>query len=285
MCNRSLTWQGIGARALRYATVLLGCTVATVYAAADDRAAVSTINHAFATELGTGVYDMGGRSIFVIRFTPERQLRAAGKQGPGIRLVLPIAAGSFDFNPFDTLEADVPDRIDSFSVMPGIEFDLPQASDWMFTPWLRAGGSFSEGQSDGLLYGLGARLTWTGERQGVELTRLHGISLMNIRYHGAPANDRFLRLRNAVDLRRATLQVTRSRRLQTGLYAIADIVPDPPDLPLEGREQSVMQLELGVTFNLDPRPVIGSWRWPRLGFGYRMAGDFSGWRIVIGAPF
>jgi hypothetical protein len=272
-------------RALRHATWLLASTVATVCAAADDPAAISTINHAFATELGTGVYDMGGRSIFVIRFTPERELRAAGEQGPGIRLVLPLAAGSFDFNPFDTLEADVPDRIDSFSVMPGIEFDLPQASDWMFTPWLRAGGSFSEGQSDGLLYGLGARLTWSGEREGVELTRLHGISLVNIHYHGAPANDRFLRLRNAVDLRRATLQVTRSRRLQAGLYAIADIVPDPPDLPLKGREQSVMQLELGVTFNLDPRPVIGSWRWPRLGFGYRMAGDFSGWRIVIGAPF
>jgi hypothetical protein len=285
MCNRSLTRQWIGPRALLAATLLLGCTFATVCAAAEDGAAVSTINHAFATELGTGVYDMGGRNIFVIRYVPERQLRAAGERSPGIRLVLPVAAGSFDFNPFDTLEADVPDRVDSFSVMPGIEFDFPQASDWVFTPWLRAGGSFSEGQSDGLLYGLGARLTWSGEREAFELTRLHGISLVNIDYHGAPADDRFLRLRNAVDLRRATLQVTPSRRLQAGLYAISDIVPDPPDLPLEGREQTVMQLELGVTFNLDPRPTIGSWRWPRLGFGYRMAGDLSGWRIVIGAPF
>ncbi|HUG72114.1 MAG TPA: hypothetical protein VMK82_01705 [Steroidobacteraceae bacterium] len=267
------------------AALTLGFALATVCAVAGEDAAVSTINHAFATELGTGVYDMGGRSIFVIRFAPERQLRAAGERSPGIRLVLPLAAGSFDFNPFDTLQADVPDRVDSFSVMPGIEFDIAQESAWVFTPWLRAGGSFSEGQADGLLYGLGARLTWAGELDGVELTRLHGIALMNIDYHGTPADDRFLRLRNAVDLRRTTLRVTPSRLLLAGFYAIADIVPDPPDLPLAGREQSVMQLELGVTFNLEPRPRIGSWRWPRLGFGYRMAGDFSGWRIAIGAPF
>lgn len=254
-------------------------------AAAADAPAVSTVNHAFATELGTGVYDMGGRSIFVVRFTPQRELRGATDTRPGIRLVLPITAGSFDFNPFDSLEPEVPSRIDSFSVMPGIEFDFPQQGDWMLTPWLRAGGSFSDGQSDGLLFGTGVRLAWSGTPDGYELTRLHELSLVAVDYHAAIADDRFVRLRNALDLRHTTLRLTPSRQLVAGFYAIADIVPDPPDLPAAGREQSVVQLELGVTFNTDPRPSIGRWRWPRLGFGYRMAGDLSGWRIVIGAPF
>lgn len=253
--------------------------------AADERAAVSTINHAFATELGTGVYDMGGRGIFVIRLTPQRELRAPAAGSPGIRLVLPVAAGSFDFNPFDSLEPEVPSRIDSFSVMPGIEFDFPQRRDWMLTPWLRAGGSFSEGQSDGLLFGLGTRLSWSGSIEEFELTRLHELSLVAVDYHADIPDDRFLRLRNGLDLRRATLRLSPSRQLLAGFYAIADIVPDPPDLPAAGREQSMVQLELGVTFNTEPRPQLGRWRWPRLGFGYRMAGDLSGWRIVIGAPF
>jgi hypothetical protein len=48
---------------------------------------------------------------------------------------------------------------------------------------------------------------------------------------------------------------------------------------------SPLQLELGFSLKGEPRPQLGPLRWPRLGFGYRFAGQFSGWRIVIGAPF
>lgn len=264
--------------------VFVACCMQQVLAA-EDRAAVSTINHAFATELGTGVYDIGGQGIFVVRVSPAHELREPADGRPGIRLVAPIAVGSFDFNPFEDLEADVPDRIDSFSVMPGVEFDFPQGNDWMLTPWIRAGGSFSAGHSDGLLLGAGARLRWTGEREGVQLDRLHELVLAAVDYRGDMPTDRFLRLRNAVDLRRTAFRISPTRRLHPGLYAIVDIVTDPPEVPLEAGEQSVVQVELGITVNADPRPRIGSWRWPRLGFGYRVAGDFSGWRIVVGAPF
>ncbi|MDQ2640761.1 MAG: hypothetical protein M3Y79_09315 [Pseudomonadota bacterium] len=271
-------WRGIAA-----ATVL--ALLPALAGAAEDGAAVSTINHAFATELGTGVYDMGGRNIFVVRVTPTYELRVAREGRPGLRLVAPIAAGSFDFNPFDSIEADVPDRVDSFSLMPGVEADFLQGNDWILTPWLRVGGSFSDGQSDGLLYGAGARLAWQGEKGNVEMQRLHELSLVSIDYSAAIPDDRFLRLRNALDLRQQFFRVTPTRRLMASLYAIVDIVPDPPELPEDAGEQSVVQLELGFTLNAEPRPRISRWRWPRLGFGYRVAGDFSGWRIVIGAPF
>jgi hypothetical protein len=248
-------------------------------------APVSTINHAFATELGTGVYDMGGRNIFVVRLTPQHELRAARQGRPGLRLVAPLAAGSFDFNPFDSLEPDVPSRVDSLSLMPGVEMDFLQGGDWVLTPWVRAGGSFSDGQSDGLMYGAGARLAWQGSHGEVEMQRLHELSLVNIHYTAALSDDRFLRLRNALDLRQQFFRITPNRRLLAGLYAIVDIVPDPPALPEDAAEQSVVQLELGFTLNTEPRPRIGRWRWPRLGFGYRAAGEFSGWRIVVGAPF
>lgn len=266
-------------------TGLLIASTAMPPAVAADSAPVSTINHAFATELGTGVYDMGGRSIFVVRVTPHRSLQAATSEHPGLRLVMPIAAGSFDFNPFDSVEADIPDRVDSFSLTPGIELDFPRGDGWLLTPWARIGGSFSEGRSDGFMYGAGVRLGWTGERTGVDITRLHELSLVSIDYHGNVANDSFVRLRSALDLRRPQFPVSPSRRLLAGLYAIVDIVPDPPELPLAAGEQSMVQLELGLTLNTEPRPRIGRWRWPRLGFGYRVAGGFSGWRIVIGAPF
>lgn len=253
--------------------------------AAEGAPAVSTINHAFATELGTGVYDMGGRSIFVLRLTPRHTLREATPTRPGVRVVVPIAAGSFDFNPFNELEPEIPRRVDSFSVTPGLEFDFPQDNDWVLTHWVRLGGSFSEAEADGLLFGVGTRLVWTGSRGGVDILRRHEAAVVNIDYRGGVGDDLFLRVRNAIDLRREAWPVTKSRRLVPGVYAIVDLVPDPPAAPLEAGHQTVVQLELGLTFNTEPRPSIGRWRWPRLGVGYRLAGDFSGWRIVVGAPF
>jgi hypothetical protein len=253
--------------------------------AADDRAAVSTINHAFATELGTGIYDIGGRSIFVVGFTPEWELRAPQKPLPGVRLVLPITAGSFDFMPDDALEGVLPSRIDSFSLMPGLEFDFPLRDDWVLTPWLRAGASFAAGTSDGWLYGTGVRATRSWDMGKVAFTRHHDAGVVVVDYRSAQPNDLFLRMRNALDVRRPTLALSHRHRLLAGLYGILDIVPDPPAAPEDVGKPSVVQLEVGFTLNTDPRVKIGPLRWPRLGLGYRMAGDFSGWRIVFGAPF
>jgi len=46
-----------------------------------------------------------------------------------------------------------------------------------------------------------------------------------------------------------------------------------------------MQAEFGVTFST--RPVFKIWRFdaPRLGLGYRLAGELSAWHILLGAPF
>jgi hypothetical protein len=284
MRNRSLTRQ---MKRWRTALAALCCVSFTspLLAAEQVEDAVSTINHAFATELGTGVYDMGGRSIFVLRLTPQHVLREPTEGHPGIRLVAPIAAGSFDFNPFNELEPEIPRRVDSFSITPGIEFDFPQGGDWMLSHWARVGGSFSEAEADGLLFGVGSRLTWTGERGGLSISRRHEAAVVNVHYRDGVDDDLFLRVRHAIDVRKTLGRVTPTRRFMPGFYTIVDLVPDPPDAPLEAGHQTVVQLEMGLTFNTEPRPRIGPWRWPRLGFGYRLAGDFSGWRIVVGAPF
>lgn len=255
--------------------------------AADDRAAVSTINHAFATELGTGAYDLGGSSIFVLRFTPEWEVRDVTTAVPGIRLIFPLTLGSVGFNPEDAIggEIELPKRIDSFSLMPGVEFDFPLRDDWMLTPWVRAGASFADGSNEGWLYGVGTRLSQLSQKGKLDVERRHELALVVVDYRAVSGSDRFLRLRNAIDVRRNTLRVGRTRHLVAGFYTIVDIVPDPPEAPADAGKQSVIQMEAGITFNTDPRFEIGPIRWPRLGLGYRYAGDFSGWRLIVGAPF
>jgi hypothetical protein len=284
-CNQSLVSGKNSLPRLLLAAVpaVFSALMISTATAATPRAAVSTINHAFATELGTGFYDIGGRSVFIATFAPSWDFSPANQAHPGIRLVVPASIGSFDFVPDEALNGRLPRHIDSYSLTPGIEFDFQVGGDWMLTPWVKAGGSFAGGASDGFLYGAGARLTREAESGGRRTTQLHELALVNVNYAHLP-DDSFLRLRNAVDVRKPTLPLGPRHRLLTGLYGIIDVVPDPPATPA-GVKPAVVQLETGFTLNGDPRPQIGRVRWPRLGFGYRFAGDFSGWRIVIGAPF
>jgi hypothetical protein len=284
--NRLLTRQFSAIRKiLRLVTGLTACVLAaSPAAAADDRAAVSTINHAFATELGTGFYDIAGRSVFIVSIAPGYELREATSTQTGVRMVFPMSGGSFNFVPDDAIDGKLPNRVDSYSITPGFEFDVLLERQWILTPWLRAGASFAEGSSDGALWGLGTRLGRDLEFDDeVTFTQRHEVGLVAVNYRHLP-NDRFVRQRNAVDIRRPTLPIGFHHRLLLSAYGILDVVPDPPAAPA-GVKPSVVQLEAGVTFNGDPRPQIGSWRWPRVGVGYRFAGEFSGWRIVIGAPF
>jgi hypothetical protein len=251
--------------------------------AADDRGAASTINHAFATELGTGFYDIGGRSVFIATIAPSIDVRPAQDSRAAVRLVLPMAGGSFDFVPDDAIEGRLPRHIDSYSITPGIEVDFPLRRQWVLTPWVRAGASFTANTSDGLLYGAGVRVVRDFEQGDRKITQLHELGLVNVTYRHQD-DDSFLRLRNAIDLRRPTWSLGERHRLMAGLYGILDVVPDPPAAPA-GVKPSPVQLELGFSLNGEPRPQLGWLRWPRLGLGYRFAGEFSGWRIVIGAPF
>jgi hypothetical protein len=280
--NRSLTRQPDGANGLARALAALSL-MPLLACAADPRPPVSTINHAFATELGTGFYDIGGRSIFIATIAPSFDIRAADGPHPAMRLVLPMAGGSFDFVPDDAIEGRLPRNVDSYSITPGLELDFPLRGDWVLTPWIRAGASFTADTSDGFLYGAGLRVARDFGQQERRITQLHELGLVNVTYRDLH-DDSFLRLRNAVDLRRPTWPLGPRHRLMAGLYGILDIIPDPPAVP-EGMRPSPVQLELGFSLNGEPRPKLGPLRWPRLGVGYRFAGEFSGWRIVIGAPF
>ena len=57
----------------------------------------------------------------------------------GVRFVLPVTAGFFDFSPLDVVSEGPPTRVDSFSVVPGFELDQQLANDWHVMPYVRAG--------------------------------------------------------------------------------------------------------------------------------------------------
>jgi hypothetical protein len=251
----------------------------------EDEAVGESLNYVFATDLGSGLYELGGRSLQIYRYTYRRDWREPREGRAGARLVLPLTAGFFDFNPLDVIDSGPPTRVDSFSVVPGVELDYLLRDDWHLVPYVRAGFSVASSSVDGLLYGAGLRLERHGGYGRWDGFLRTDLAYAGVRYRHETPSDRFLRLRQGFDFTRAFGREWRARRLEVGLYGIVDFIGDPPTAPVAGAGEQPAQAEFGVT--IATRPRIRIWRFdaPRLGIGYRMAGELSAWRLVLGQPF
>ncbi len=250
----------------------------------EDEAVAESINHVFATELGSGIYDLGGRTLQVYRLTWNKYLGDAGEDDLRVRFTLPGTFGFFDFKPIDVIEEGPPEQVDSFSVKPGIELDFPLQDGWHLIPYANAGFSLASSNVEGWLYGWGIRAdrhTLIGDWQ--TLFRAE-ISYASVNYRDGTPNDSFARIRQGMDFTRGTGWSTRGHEVELGLYGVVDVIVDPPTVPVANGDSEPLQFEAGFTFATRPRFKIWKFDAPRLGFGYRYAGEISGWRFVIGAP-
>ncbi len=250
-----------------------------------DEAVGASINYVFATDLGSGVYDLDGRTLQIYQLTYRKELREATKEQFGIDFKLPVTFGFFDFKPVDVIEEGIPSHVDSFSAVPGLSFDYLLPDDWHLKPYVRAGFSVASRDIDGWLYGAGVHLEKTSDWHGWDSLARSELAIAGVEYRDEVPNDRFVRLRQGFDLRRGLGWHIRDREVELGLYAIFEVVLDPATEPVaRGNGQSI-QAEFGFTLATRPRYRIWRFDAPRLGFGYRLAGTLSGWRFVIGMPF
>jgi hypothetical protein len=251
----------------------------------EDEAVGQSINYVFAADLGSGVYDLDGRTLQIYRFTYDKEWREVDEDTLGVRFVMPLTFGFFDFTPFDVLSEGIPTRVDSFSLVPGFELDHLLRNDWHLIPYARGGASVASSSVDGWLYGVGVRLERNGDWHGWDSFVRTEFNYSGVGYRQELPADQFGRLRQGVDITRGIGWKLRSREIEVGLYAIIDMILDPPTAPVGEKPGQSIQAEFGFTFGT--RPPFKIWRWdaPRLGFGYRMAGDLSAWHFLIGRPF
>jgi hypothetical protein len=138
---------------------------------------------------------------------------------------------------------------------------------------------------DGWLYGAGFRLERGFEANGWDTLQRTELAYAGVKYRHDTPDDRFVRLRQAFDFTRGVGWSIRHREIELGVYAVFDAILDPPTAPVAGAQEEPAQAEVGIT--LATRPRVKLWRFdaPRIGIGYRLAGDLSGFRIVLGVPF
>jgi hypothetical protein len=57
----------------------------------------NVVNFAFATQLGSGIYSVSGRTLQIYRLPFDHTLRSTDEGRFGIELTLPVTLGFFDF--------------------------------------------------------------------------------------------------------------------------------------------------------------------------------------------
>ena len=276
------------------ALALLGAVAPAAAAVTPTAQDTGYANYAFASELGSGVYEINGSVIQVYQVRPGYQLRYAPRPGgrPGIRLVFPVTVGFFNFQLQDLAHLELPKNIGAVSLEPGIEFDYWLHEDWHVYPYLKGGATWaSSSEVNAYIWDVGVRSDYrfsvlaTGDLWRVDLTHAR------VHYHSTPdggvplPDDSFTRLRNGVEFRRSIGAPWRERRFELGLYGIGDVYLDAPHGPDSGISARTLQFEFGLMFGMNPMYQVWGVPVPRIGVGYLDAGILSGWRLVLGEPF
>jgi hypothetical protein len=280
------------------------CAGAALAASVCNAAAPDTTysNYAFASELGSGVYQINGNTIQVYQFSPTHRLRYADRPGtePGLKLIFPVTVGFFDFRTADLAHLDLPKNIGALSFEPGAELDYWITEDWHVYPYAKAGASFaSSSEVNAYIYGFGTRSDVRfSVFDGADLWRSEltyaGVHYTNYSPSSTPSstpgptvspNDSFTRFRNGVEFAHWVGGPIRDRHFELGVYGISDVYLHAPQGPASGISARTLQFEFGLMFGMNPMYQLWGMPLPRIGIGYLDAGTLSGWRLVIGNPF
>lgn len=274
--------------ALALGTVAVFAAHAAASAEPSSPEAASPTDYGFASELGSGIYNIAGRTIQVYQIPLGFEMRPPllGQNPPGINLLVPFTFGFFNFQPTQLLQLRVPSRIGAVSVEPGIELDYWLSDTWHLYPYAKVGTSFATSiDVNALIYGFGLRSDYQFYELGGEGLWRALLSYAGVNYLTSVPNDSFTRLRDGAELRHDTGFSIHGREVQVDPYGVVDLYFKPPSGPVTVISKQAVQVQVGFTVGVSPMWQVLGVTLPRIGVGYQLAGALSGWRLVIGDPF
>lgn len=246
------------------------------------------VNYAFATQLGSGVYDVSGRTLQVYRLPFGYALLPPSANRTGVRLTLPLTLGLVDFEPRDVFDTGVPESLDTVSFVPGIELDFQLSPHWHLLPFAEFGHSWELGDdANATVYSCGAHATALWSEEWIDLRFDIGATHTAVEPDAPLRKDDLLLVEIGVEGRHALALTVAGHPLDWGVYVLAQSFIDRADAPLDRAPADAdrYQFEIGVTLGTRSETTVWRIPVPRLGLGYRFGKDLDVWRLVLGAPF
>ena len=227
----------------------------------------NVVNFAFATQLGSGVYSVSGRTLQIYRLPFSYELRSTDDSDFGIRLTLPVSFGFFDFELQDVANGAIPTHVDALSFVPGITLSFEAQPDWLLEPYVEAGISRARDvNADAEVYAAGIASLYEFDGQGFDWLLRNDLTFASVDLDGTAGSDRFTRLQTVLTARRP---FNRESRFDYLVYVMNEFYVDQPDGPVDSAGQSgnSVQYEIGFTLgnNRDEtrlaRSLASRWHW------------------------
>jgi hypothetical protein len=242
-------------------------------------------NYAFATQIGSGIYDISGRRLQVYSLPLAVTFRPSEESRAGWRFIFPMTFGFIDFNQQDVLESGLPENVSTVSLVPGVEFLVPIQEHWLLKPFVQAGYVWDRsGDAGAATYSAGLHSRFDFSAGGFNSVLGNGLTYSLVVPTSRPGRDSMVAFETAF---------TASHLLGQGGESNADYEPyfvgrlyfGGLDEPLTSEAPTTLaQYEVGVTFG--SREPVKLWKipLPRVGLSYVFGQDLSVIRIVFGAP-
>ncbi|MCU0976932.1 MAG: hypothetical protein MUC71_11575 [Steroidobacteraceae bacterium] len=279
---------------LLQALVILGAALAATPGRAADAVPLSSseadlVHFAFASQLGSGIYSVDGRTLQIYRLPFSWRIAEPKDGRPGLRLRLPATIGLFDFEAGDLVEEGIPDQLDTLSIGLGVELDFPVGERWHIVPYGEAGRAWRVGDGDDYATysaSLHARAEYpmTSARWRLQA----GLLWAGIEDLYGRRGD-FARVEAGAESRWTLGFDIAGETADAGVYLVAEWYIDPPEEPVITRsltsDASAQQFEVGVTLGTEPPARLWRIPLPRIGVAWRFGSDLSVFRIVFGSAF
>jgi len=242
-------------------------------------------NYAFATQVGSGIFTISGRTLQVYRLPLSVTFRPSEERETGWRFTFPMTLGFYDFKAEDIVDTGLRANVATLSLVPGAEFLVPVRDHWLLKPFAEAGYVWDRsGDADAAVYDAGIRSRFDFQVGGFQMVLGNGLTYALVDPATEPGQD---------DMVMAETAFTASHLFGDGGRGQADYEPyvvwrvyfGGVDEPLPGDEPSVLgQYEVGITFG--SREPVKVWKipLPRIGVAYLFGHDVAAIRIVLGTP-
>jgi hypothetical protein len=245
-------------------------------------------NFAYSIFVGTGVYEINDRTIYVFRAPLSFDLTEIDVDNDHImrvRLLLPVVVGMTQFDDDDIEDFNAED-IQSFSIVPGLEFPIALSSEWQLSPFAQYGvGVDAKSDYESTIWGTGVRTRW---QPGSAPNWLVGGEFLWAGNN--PRDDRsttdFTRWGLGTEYRLGTEQVLMGRKLSWHFrlmrWYFSDVVEFEQPMKVEELNSTT---EVGVSVGVNKPFNILGYQARQVGIGYEWADNFRAIKFFTTFPF
>lgn len=245
------------------------------------------VNWYYSAAFGTGVYRAGDQTVTVFRLPFSRTLRSLDQGQWGIKLLLPVSVGYYDFDVREITDLVDIGGIGTLSILPGVEMQVPVTPLWILKPFAQLGaGGESSGDTRAWIYAAGIRSRYTLPQAGWEF-RL-GNALTFAGYDSSEDERRAMStLLTSLDFERPLRWDLWGRNTNISLHLMHYFNFDEVDIVQPLRDPLAVEQEFEVAFTLAlERPVsLIGFNVDRVGLGFRFGEDITAIRLIGGLPY